>query len=101
MTFDTEAIRASGRLWGDNFALLTGHQVVALCDALDALTAERDAERERVKVLRAALRFFVNAAHTMREASRANDSDWVAQQIEQHRASCAAALAATDDGRTP
>jgi hypothetical protein len=84
MTIDVGAIRASGRLWGDNYALLRGNQIVALCDALDAaqtesarLAAERDKaegrieqqdslimwqgkalekEQERVRVLRAALR---------------------------------------------
>jgi hypothetical protein len=44
MTIDVDAIRVSGRLWGDNFALLTGHQIIALCDALTA-------EQERVRVL--------------------------------------------------
>jgi hypothetical protein len=41
---DTGSLRASARLWGTNYALLTGTQVVALCDALDE-------ERQRVEVL--------------------------------------------------
>lgn len=46
-TIDTARLRATAKLWGSNYALMTGHEIVALCDALDA------AQKENAEILAA------------------------------------------------
>jgi hypothetical protein len=82
MTIDVDAIRVSGRLWGDNYALLTGYQIIALCDALDA-------EREKVRVLREAAEETRNLLGEYGPLNR--EAQWCYDQLS-------AALTATDDG---
>jgi hypothetical protein len=89
MTIDVDGIRVSGRLWGDNYALLTGYQIIALCDALDA-------EREKVRVLHNAGGYLYTVVQLHWARSGTSDDDAEAAMRAWQRA--IDALAATDDG---